>query len=205
MTKKRAPHQDKEVMKGFCAAVKKIYGQGEDASILRTQWNKFSRGRDDFGSVEAIYDMKAKKDPVEWWWNHGSEAPELQSFAIRLLSQVASSSSCERNWSTYGFIHSLSRNRLGSKKAETLVYIHSSLRLLSRIDPGYNEGPSAKWGQISPNGEVAAIVDEVVEADGLADLPPIILPSEELEFESDDYLESLIAEDLDIDNDGEEE
>ncbi|XP_059076405.1 uncharacterized protein LOC131078326 [Cryptomeria japonica] len=205
VTKKRAPHQDREVMKGFWAAVKKIYGRGEEASVMRTQWNKFSRGQGDFASVEAIYDMKVKKDPIEWWWNHGSEAPELQSFAIRLLSQVASSSSCERNWSTYGFIHSLKRNRLGSKKAENLVYIHSSLRLLSRVDPGYNEGPSAKWDQISPDGDVAAIVDEVAKVDGLADLPPVILPSEEPEFESDDYLESLIADDLDMDDHGEEE
>ncbi|XP_059063854.1 uncharacterized protein LOC131856294 [Cryptomeria japonica] len=157
VTKKRAPHQDREVMKGFWAAVKKIYGRGEEASVMRTQWNKFSRGQGDFASVEAIYDMKVKKDPIEWWWNHGSEAPEF------------------------------------------------SLRLLSRVDPRYNEGPSAKWDQISPDGDVVAIVDEVAEADGLADLPPVILPSEEPKFESDDYLESLIADDLDMDDHGEEE
>ncbi|XP_059076869.1 uncharacterized protein LOC131075043 [Cryptomeria japonica] len=151
VTKKRAPNQDREVMKGFWAAVKKIYGQGEDVSVLRTQWNNFSHGRDDFDSVEAIYDMR--------------------------------------------------RNQLGSKKAKNLVYIHSSLRLLSHVDPGYNECPSAKWDQISPDGEAAAILDEVVEADGLIDLPPVILPSEELELESDDYLESLIDEDLDYDMD----
>lgn len=77
---------------------------------MRTQWNKCSRGQGDFASVEAIYDIKVKKEPIEWWWNHGGETLELQSFAIRLLSQVANSSSCERNWSTYGFIHSLKRN-----------------------------------------------------------------------------------------------
>ena len=200
VTGKRAPHQDREVMKGFWAAIKKIYGRGEDAAIIRSQWNKFSRGKGKFGSVEALYDMKLKIDPIEWWWNHGGEASELQSFAIRLLSQVASSSSCERNWSTYGFIHSLLRNRLGSKKAEKLVYIHSSLRLLSRLDPGYNDGPSSKWDQISPDGELAALVDGEVEVDGLIDLPIIILPTKEPELESDDYLDSIITEDLDMDD-----
>ncbi|GLJ49556.1 hypothetical protein SUGI_1051050 [Cryptomeria japonica] len=29
--------------------------------------------------MEALYDIQAKKDPLEWWWNHGDEAPELQS------------------------------------------------------------------------------------------------------------------------------
>lgn len=85
------------------------------------------------------------------------------------------------------------------------MYIHSSLRLLSHVDPGYNEGPLAKWDQISPDGEVVTIVDEVVEANGLADLPSIILPSEEPEFESDDYLKSLIAKDLERDDHGIEE
>ncbi|GLJ31207.1 hypothetical protein SUGI_0625370 [Cryptomeria japonica] len=91
--------------------------------------------------------------------------------------------------------------------AATTTYSHdieSEVDVTSR-DPGYNEGPSAKWDQISPDRDVAAIVDEVVEADGLADLPPVILPSEEPEFESDDYLESLIADDLDMDDHGEEE
>ncbi|GLJ54493.1 hypothetical protein SUGI_1170430 [Cryptomeria japonica] len=88
---KRCFYMKIEVMKGFWAAIKKIYGQCEDASIIRTQWNKFSCRQSDFSSVEALYDMQAKKDPLEWWWNHGGEAPELQSFAIRLLSQVASS------------------------------------------------------------------------------------------------------------------
>lgn len=46
--------------------------------------------------------------------------------------QVTSASSCERNWSAFGFIHSKSRNRLSSKKAEELVYVFSNRRLLRR-------------------------------------------------------------------------
>jgi hypothetical protein len=61
------------------------------------------------------------------------------------IIQVASSSAAERNWSTYSYIHSVKRNRLGSKKAEDLVYIHTNLRLLSRKDDGYNEGSTKLW------------------------------------------------------------
>ena len=46
---------------------------------------------------------------------------------------------------TYGFIHSVKRNRLGSQKAEDLVYVHSNLRLASRRDPEYSSGPSKEW------------------------------------------------------------
>ena len=58
---------------------------------------------------------------------------------------MASSSSAERNWSTYGFIHSVKRNRLGSQKAEDLVYVHSNLRLVSRRGAEYVNGPHKDW------------------------------------------------------------
>ena len=39
----------------------------------------------------------------------------------------------------------MKRNRLGSQKAEDLVYVHSNLRLASRRGPEYNSGPSKEW------------------------------------------------------------
>ncbi|CAB4313337.1 unnamed protein product [Prunus armeniaca] len=35
--------------------------------------------------------------PAEWWNLHGDSAPNLQKIAMRILSQTASSSACERN------------------------------------------------------------------------------------------------------------
>ncbi|KAH9294517.1 hypothetical protein KI387_040277, partial [Taxus chinensis] len=37
------------------------------------------------------------------------------------------------------------RNRLGAKRAEDLVYIHSNLRLLSHKQPEYKEGSTRHW------------------------------------------------------------
>ena len=37
----------------------------------------------------------------EWWRLFGTDAHILQKLAIRLLSQTASSSGCERNWSLF--------------------------------------------------------------------------------------------------------
>ena len=87
---------------------------------------------------------------------YGGQVPELRKLASCLLSQVASSSAAERNWSTYSFIHSVKRNRLTSKRAEKLVYVHSSLRLCSRKQPEYLEGPAARW---DVNAEDAAQID----------------------------------------------
>ena len=94
--------------------------------------------------TSALADMQ-KLPPIAWWENYGTGTPELQRLAIRVLSQVSSASACERNWSTYGFIHSMKRNRLGHKKADDLVYVHSNLRLISRKEPSYSSGPCKAW------------------------------------------------------------
>ena len=86
--------QDREVFKGFLTATKRIYGDTEEASDIQTQFAQFSRGRGVFGSHAALADRCKKKDPIDWWWLHGVDAPELQQFAIRLLGQLASFSFC---------------------------------------------------------------------------------------------------------------
>lgn len=80
------------------------------------------------------------------------------------------------------------------------MYIHNSLCLLSHVESGYKEGPLAKRDQISLDGQVAALVDEVVEVSSLCDLPRILLPTKELELKSDEYLESIRVENLEMDD-----
>ena len=69
---------------------------------------------------------------AEWWLNYGESAPALRTIAIKVLSQTTSSSNCERNWSTFSFIHTRPRNRLTMLKLNKLVYIHYNLKLRSR-------------------------------------------------------------------------
>ena len=64
---------------------------------------------------------------MTWWTNHGQSIPSLMSLATKLLSQPASSSCCERNWSTYSLIHNVMRNALTPEHAEDLVFVHSNL------------------------------------------------------------------------------
>ena len=71
----------------------------------------------------------------------------LQSIALKLLGRPCSSSCCERNLSTYNFIHSMKRNKLTPQRAEDLVYVHNNLRQKSVRTTNYNEGES-KMGDI---------------------------------------------------------
>ncbi|XP_049933240.1 uncharacterized protein LOC126409986 [Nymphaea colorata] len=74
-----------------------------------------------------------------------SMTPNLHQLALKLLSQPATSSCCERNWSTYFQIHNIKRNQLTSKRAEDLVYVLSNLCLLSRTSDDYSSGSSKYW------------------------------------------------------------
>ncbi|KAF7844401.1 Dimer_Tnp_hAT domain-containing protein [Senna tora] len=84
-------------------------------------------------------------EPKEWWTMYGSSAPLLQNLALKLLSQPSSSSCCERNWSTYSFIHSMKRNKINPERAEDLVFVHTNLCFLSRQSSKYNEGETRMW------------------------------------------------------------
>jgi hypothetical protein len=58
----------------------------------------------------------------------------LQKLTIRLVSQCASATECERNWSTFAFIHTKVRNRLTYEKLHKLVYVNYNLRIQNNID-----------------------------------------------------------------------
>ena len=80
-----------------------------------------------------------------WWLSFGSHVPELQKVAVRVLSQVSSASVCERNWSTFDFIHTKRRNRLECKKVRDAVFIHNNLRLTEKLENVYYEAETIEW------------------------------------------------------------
>ena len=66
---------------------------------------------------------------AQWWEAFGGQCPQLQKFAIRILSQTCSASRCERNWSVFERIHTKKRNRLEQKRLNDLVFVQYNLRL----------------------------------------------------------------------------
>jgi hypothetical protein len=59
------------------------------------------------------------KSVLQWWIADGTDWPLLQNLAIRVFSMAASAAASERNFSTFGFIHSKLCNRLSP---ETCIY-----------------------------------------------------------------------------------
>ncbi|KAH9291987.1 hypothetical protein KI387_042831, partial [Taxus chinensis] len=137
------PLDDDEVKKGLMKAFKKMYTP-QEASQIRLEWLDFTELDGYKTSAKADRVTIAQEKPVSWWRLYGLSGL-LRPLAIRLLSQVSSSSASERNWSTYGWIHSVKRNRLTSARAEKLVVVHSALRLIDRKTPEYKQTPALRW------------------------------------------------------------
>uniref|UniRef100_A0A2N9HA16 Uncharacterized protein n=1 Tax=Fagus sylvatica TaxID=28930 RepID=A0A2N9HA16_FAGSY len=70
--------------------------------------------------------------PRLWWHNCGDSIPILKKYAIRILSQSCSSSSCERNWSAFEAAQTKKRNRLESKMLDDLVYMRMNTMMMEK-------------------------------------------------------------------------
>ncbi|KAG8369750.1 hypothetical protein BUALT_Bualt14G0046200 [Buddleja alternifolia] len=131
-----------------------------------------------FGCLETFSDLESLRDrwtldPKRWWLVHGTGAPYLQIISEKLLGHVTSSSCCERNWSTYAFIHSARRNQITPQCAQDLIFMHNNLRLLSRNTPEYMKGDSKLWDVVGDKFEASDDVGILAIANLSLDEPGI--------------------------------
>ena len=63
---------------------------------------------------------------------YGNHAPTLRSLALKVLSQAASSSACERNWSTFALIHTKQINQLAYPRLQQSVFCYYNMKLKIR-------------------------------------------------------------------------
>ncbi|XP_022031050.1 uncharacterized protein LOC110931990 [Helianthus annuus] len=123
--------KDKEVFKGVLDMVEKNF-PGDDIIDVTPALGKFRDGLECFGRSSAVASRNVTQ-PAEWWRLFGGDYPLMQKFVVRILSQTASSSGCERNWSVFEMIHTKKRNRLEHERLNDLVFVHYNLRLQNRL------------------------------------------------------------------------
>ena len=63
---------------------------------------------------------------------YGNHAPTLRNLALKVLSQIASSSACEINLSTFALIRTKQRNRLAYPQLQQLVFCYYNMKLKIR-------------------------------------------------------------------------
>lgn len=109
--------------------------------ICIADWLKIDHGkilsclaeyRTNTGFFGLINNINLTCPPAIWWQGIASNEP-LCPIASRLLSVPCSSAACERNWSSFGLIHTKLRNKLLSGRVEKLVAIRSNLNISQRV------------------------------------------------------------------------
>ncbi|GLJ16833.1 hypothetical protein SUGI_0290140 [Cryptomeria japonica] len=93
----KKPWLDDEVSTGWKAYLGRVYPNREDRTKIKDQLSKYIDGVDNFSHKDVPFD-RLNMEPKAFWENYRTKTPELRNTAIRVLSQVSSSSTCERNW-----------------------------------------------------------------------------------------------------------
>ena len=127
-----AQNTNEEAMNAFYHLVENLYPDTEDQATITTQLTQFRSSHGIFGSPVAK--TAASTMPAyQRWLNFGASVPELQEFAGRILSQTASSSEAEPNWSLFGFVQNDRRCSLKSETLERMVFIHANTKLIDKV------------------------------------------------------------------------
>ncbi|XP_070042867.1 uncharacterized protein [Nicotiana tomentosiformis] len=123
----------REVWTGFHEVVIKLTPDEDLQKKIVDQLAIYKAAEGLFKPRLAIKQRKTKS-PVEWWDQYGVETPDLQTFAIKVLSLTCSSSGCKRNWGVFEHIHTNKRNRLTLKRLHILVFIKYNRALRRRYN-----------------------------------------------------------------------
>eukprot|EP00253_Pinus_taeda_P017800 PITA_17800 len=105
---------DGEVRAGLIDCLERMVPTHVDQLEIHRQLTVFTMAGGTYGKNLA----KMARDvdqPARWWESFSGQCPQLQRFAIKVLSQTCNASGCERNWSVFECIHTKKRNCLEQK------------------------------------------------------------------------------------------
>lgn len=77
--------------------------------------------------------VQKKKTILDYWLTDGQCWPFLQKVAMKIFSLAVSSASSERNFSTFGFVHSKLRNQLEEDTVKKLVFVKTNVNQLNSL------------------------------------------------------------------------
>ncbi|XP_052203350.1 uncharacterized protein LOC127808780 [Diospyros lotus] len=132
--------QDEVVVRGLYECIERLVPSLELQDKIIDELALYKNAEGLFG-MEMAKRKRNKKAPAEWWRFFGLSTPNLQKFAVRVLSLVCSASSCERDLKIFKRLHSKRRNRLAQERLNDLVFVKYNRALMRRhnwrdaIDP----------------------------------------------------------------------
>ncbi|XP_042424116.1 uncharacterized protein LOC122011797 [Zingiber officinale] len=162
---------DSRVKNGLYDCMERMIDDRDVRSAIHAQLESFKKAKGLFGRDAAKLTI-GKKSPAEWWDSFGDDCPELQNWAIRILSLTCSSSGCERNWSAFEMVHTKKRNRLHQKKMNDLVFVYYNLKMQGKKSKEVSQTPTTleefpsddEWITEAPSSAGLNLVDEDYDA-----------------------------------------
>ncbi|KAI3963684.1 hypothetical protein MKW98_021924 [Papaver atlanticum] len=144
-------YADDKVKAGLLCCIVRIVEDEREQDLIASQFDEYRNASGAFGDGDAV-GQRAKLAPAKWWSLYGGECPELQRFAIRILSQTCTGAL------RYGLKRSLTeelhmekeRNCLEQKWLTELTFVHQNLWLqnLPASNFDYTDiclGPMDEW------------------------------------------------------------
>ncbi|GAV80559.1 LOW QUALITY PROTEIN: DUF659 domain-containing protein/Dimer_Tnp_hAT domain-containing protein, partial [Cephalotus follicularis] len=113
---------DFEVQDGLLKCIQRFVPSTDVQDKITDKLTIYKRTESLFGIPMAIRPRTSK----------GPSTPNLQLFAMKVISLTCSALGCERNWSIFEHLHSKKRNRLAQQKLSDLVYIKYNRALKRR-------------------------------------------------------------------------
>ncbi|KAL5200503.1 hypothetical protein ABZP36_021706 [Zizania latifolia] len=139
---------DNEINSGTKACVSRMAKNHYDPRKVAAQLEVYISKSGSFGSDSAIQ-QTMHIPQVHWWSAHGTDTPELQTFAIRILSQTCfGASRYNIDWSLSEQLHVVKRTYLEQEKFRKLEYIHYNLRLV-HSEPSVRGAYGAQHGRLT--------------------------------------------------------
>nr|XP_033508844.1 uncharacterized protein LOC104121638 [Nicotiana tomentosiformis] len=87
---------DSEVWIGYHECLEKLIPNSATVDQIGEEFGRYSQAEGLFG-LQAAIRARDIRSPVEWWMQFRHQTPNLQKFAIKVLSLTCSASGCERN------------------------------------------------------------------------------------------------------------
>jgi hypothetical protein len=137
-------HDDQYAMVGLMKVFQRLSDTTEEFQAVKAEFNLYFHTMSPYYGEHVWSPMEVKEVAHMWWFTSGSVGKLLPRIARRILAQVVSSSSCERNWSSYSFVHSKARNRLLSSCAKDLVDVYTNSRVLNQNVP-FTDEAATEW------------------------------------------------------------
>ncbi|KAJ9145619.1 hypothetical protein P3X46_027982 [Hevea brasiliensis] len=122
-------YSDPEVAFGLLCCIVRMVPDQHTQDLISLQLDEYRHARGAFKEGSAI-GKRTNVSPAQWWSTYGKQHPELQKFAVRILSQTCDGAL------RYGLKRSLAerllmsgRNHVEQQRLNDLAYVHYNLHL----------------------------------------------------------------------------